>query len=1037
MAKNIYRIYSLDDFTENSFKVDTYFYAVDAVHSKYVYTKGLTYFYDDPLGVGEENVCGDPLGVGEENVCGGDISIPQTLYVTASGIRLYELPDCLVDVKSTENALVPPIPVPIITVNGDNPHYIGLGDSYQDAGASCVDDIDGSRDQTSVLRENVDPDNVGRYQVLYDCLSGTPYAVEITRVVFVTTPPEMTLIGANPQTVPLTGFLDSTSYVELGATCTDAFGVDISDQVIIGGEIVDTSRFGDYTVTYRCQDAYGNNVEQINRTVTVEVPTIPGPNLPTATFSLNGTTVINTEVFQPYTDPGATCWDNVDTTIRYNVSLEENTVDVNTLGSYFVTYECEDDAQTFLLELSRHVNVVDTTKPVITVSGPDPLTLTLNTSYVEPGVTCEDNYDGDISENIILSGDLDMTKVDRYLVIYECTDSSGNLSAQKSREVFVVASAPPTTDTTPPEITLIGKHPLTIPIGTPYVDAGATCEDDVDGDISEQIVIGGDTVDTSTLGDYTVTYDCADSSGNEAEQEYRDVEVEDPNVGVPPTLILLGANPQSINLDGTYTEFGAICIDSAKRDISDIIDIEHVIETDRPGNYDVTYQCEDDTNQTQAERTRQVIVLPAVPVNDYPLLTLIGDNPQSIPLNGKYTELGAICIDVEDGDLFVRISSWDVRNIDTNTPGLYTVSYNCIDEAGENVSATRAVFVTNEPAPATIDDTPKKKRGGGGCSGDCTPPTFFKTKFNLPVVENGFSFDGVSTDVTNYHTEYPLITVNTQQTYNMKLKVYESNNLKWFQIAFGMPEVGIPFNYAESVATFYLNYDGTLDRVEKVDKHTLIDIINSEVSRVDCGYTESMCYELSVDFVYRDQQKNNVVAIQAVDMARNSVTHFMNDGILVVGESMNVPLETTVGAGKAGAFYPQRSGLVTLTLVDYKTDSWQDEYGYLWTSDNYKSFTLLDTIPKPIKEPDVMWAAMTRMNSNFADMIIHEQDRAVLVFDGSKLLNTLPGSWTYELPNHIQKAAELEERKILEVYKSQLILDELLSKTHRAHMVND
>lgn len=296
----------------------------------------------------------------------------------------------------------------------------------------------------------------------------------------------------------------------------------------------------------------------------------------------------------------------------------------------------------------------------------------------------------------------------------------------------------------------------------------------------------------------------------------------------------------------------------------------------------------------------------------------------------------------------------------------------------------------------SVTETPKKT-GGGGCSGDCTPPTFFKNQAELLIVKNGFEFNHNGIDVINYHVPYDLITVNTNQTYNMKLKVYETNTLKWFQIGFGVPEVGSPLNDAESIATFHMNWDGTLGTVDTVDKHTLVDITNSTVSMVDCGYTESECYELSVDYVYRDQQKNNVVEIQACDMARNCATHYINDGILVEGESMNAPLISTVSVGKAGAFYPQKSGVVELTLINYKTDAWQDEYGYLWTGDNFKSFRIVDTIPVPIKEPDVMWAAMTRMNSNFDAIKQAEIERAILVFDASKLISEVGESWSYDL----------------------------------------
>jgi len=297
--------------------------------------------------------------------------------------------------------------------------------------------------------------------------------------------------------------------------------------------------------------------------------------------------------------------------------------------------------------------------------------------------------------------------------------------------------------------------------------------------------------------------------------------------------------------------------------------------------------------------------------------------------------------------------------------------------------------------PSNEDEIPNSKVG---CSGDCTDPTFFKNKIGREIVQNGFELDGNVTDVINYHVPYDLITINTNEAYNMKLKVYETNTLKWIGVYFGVPEIGSSLSDAESEVIFYLNYDNEIEEILTVDKFTLIDIISSNVTMTSCGYVKSECYLLEFDFVFRDSLKNNVVGIQAVDMARNSVTHYINDGIQAVGESMNVPLISQVSVSNGGAFYPQKAGIVELTLISYKDDLWQDEYGYLWTGDSYKSFRIVDTIPVPIKEPDVMWSGMTRTNSHFADMIQYEKDRALLIFDGSKLLKEVGESFTYELP---------------------------------------
>ena len=67
----------------------------------------------------------------------------------------------------------------------------------------------------------------------------------------------------------------------------------------------------------------------------------------------------------------------------------------------------------------------------------------------------------------------------------------------------------------PPEITLVGAATVTVQLGAVYTDAGATATDNVDGDITDRIVVTNP-VDTATAGTYTVSYRVEDSAGNAA-----------------------------------------------------------------------------------------------------------------------------------------------------------------------------------------------------------------------------------------------------------------------------------------------------------------------------------------------------------------------------------------------------------------------------------------------------------------------------------------------------------------------------------------
>ena len=80
-----------------------------------------------------------------------------------------------------------------------------------------------------------------------------------------------------------------------------------------------------------------------------------------------------------------------------------------------------------------------------------------------------------------------------------------------------------------PVITLIGDASIRLTQGNPYTEQGATASDTEDGDVTSTIVIGGDTVVTSTPGTYEVTYTVTDSDGNTTVAT-RNVQVNAPGV---------------------------------------------------------------------------------------------------------------------------------------------------------------------------------------------------------------------------------------------------------------------------------------------------------------------------------------------------------------------------------------------------------------------------------------------------------------------------------------------------------------------------
>jgi len=103
-------------------------------------------------------------------------------------------------------------------------------------------------------------------------------------------------------------------------------------------------------------------------------------------------------------------------------------------------------------------------------------------------------------------------------------------------------------DLTPPTITLLGETSVALSVGDTYVDAGASANDDVDGDITSKIVVNN-LVNTSVAGNYTVTYNVSDVAGNNATEVTRSVVVN--NLLPVPDETFIIRNGDSIIWQGT------------------------------------------------------------------------------------------------------------------------------------------------------------------------------------------------------------------------------------------------------------------------------------------------------------------------------------------------------------------------------------------------------------------------------------------------------------------------------------------------------
>lgn len=146
---------------------------------------------------------------------------------------------------------------------------------------------------------------------------------------------------------------------------------------------------------------------------------------------------------------------------------------------------------------------VDTSPPEITLNGDSVMYINVFSEYNDPGLIATDNVDTTVQT--FVSGEVNTSIVGTYDLLYAATDSSDNTSFA-SRTVIVE-------DNIPPVINLIGEMTIIINQHAEFIDPGVDASDNYDE--TPSIITSGD-VDPSVVGQYQITYEAMDSSGNES-----------------------------------------------------------------------------------------------------------------------------------------------------------------------------------------------------------------------------------------------------------------------------------------------------------------------------------------------------------------------------------------------------------------------------------------------------------------------------------------------------------------------------------------
>ncbi|MBD2843899.1 S-layer homology domain-containing protein [Paenibacillus sp. IB182496] len=479
---------------------------------------------------------------------------------------------------------------------------------------------------------------------------------------------------------------------------------------------------GAHTVSATATDAAGN-VSDASATVSFMVDTV-SPAQPTITAPADGATVTTKK-------PAITGTTEDGTTVT--VALDGGTPQAATVngsdwsytpsaelseGAHTVSVVAEDEADNASTPPATSSFTVDTLPPnVPSITAPADGTAMSN---AQPIITIE--ADGADSVTVYFGGDeqgqatLDAGTTwtytpatvlpdDTYVVTADASDAHGNTSAASAPVTFTV-------DTEKPDAPII-----TDPAEGDYTTGTPTITGTAEPDSTVAVVIDGGTAVDETAddsgnwshtpatvlnqGSHTVSATATDAAGNVSDASATvifmvDTEAPDASTitvpadgatvttkqptitgttesGTTVTVTLDGGTPQAATVNGDSWSY------TPSAELSEGAHTVSVVAEDEAGN----------ASSPPATSSFTVDTLP-------PTLSLKGASEIELLLGASYDDAGASAEDARDGDLTnaIQVSG----EVDTSTPGIYTLTYDVSDEAGNAAPILQRTVKVRPPA---------------------------------------------------------------------------------------------------------------------------------------------------------------------------------------------------------------------------------------------------------------------------------------------------------------------------------------------------
>ena len=205
-------------------------------------------------------------------------------------------------------------------------------------------------------------------------------------------------------------------YVEKGYSAS-YLNKDITKSVKVKGK-VNSEKLGTYEISYKVKKGFF--LKKVIRKVIVKDTVKPS-------LEVNSDDI--------YICPGSDFVpDKIKATDDYDGDISHKVESILNKEKTEVTYSVKDSSGN-LKSVTKKIIYEDKENPIITLNGNEVMYVTLGGNFSDPGVSINDNCDGNISGSVVVSGGVNTNSMGEYNITYSVKDSAGNESSVKRKVV--------------------------------------------------------------------------------------------------------------------------------------------------------------------------------------------------------------------------------------------------------------------------------------------------------------------------------------------------------------------------------------------------------------------------------------------------------------------------------------------------------------------------------------------------------------------------------------------------------------------------